>query len=71
MSEFDFPAPAAQPRPARFSWGASFTSTLAAVLVAGLLLGLGARWYIRWSVRDSWEQASKDVSPWFQKTDRK
>jgi hypothetical protein len=60
MSAFDFdspsPARSRSRQPAGPSWLHTFTATFAAVFLAGLLLLVGIRFYVYWSIQDTLEK---------------
>jgi len=43
------------------NWITIFTANLAALLLAGLLLGVAARAYLRWSIGDTLHQFNSEV----------
>lgn len=43
----------------RHPWLNLFTSVTASILVAGVLLGMGLRWYIVWTLTNTLEQAKQ------------
>jgi|GEM_PF-3911164 len=55
----DTPSRGRSRHPAGPSWLHSFSATFAAVLLAGILLLLGIRFYVMWSVRDALERVKQ------------
>jgi hypothetical protein len=67
MASFEFDDPQQAPsrsRPQQRSagsvWLSNFSSTLAAVIVGGVILLVGVRVYIRWSVNDTVEKIGQE-----------
>ncbi len=75
MAAFEFEEPQQPParprlpqRSAGSIWLSNFSSTLAAVVLGGVILLVGIRVYIRWSVNDTvdkigQEQKRQDINP--------
>jgi hypothetical protein len=51
--------PRNRPAPQSSQWMSNFTSTLAAVLLGGLILGFAARTYLMWSVAPALKDAGE------------
>ncbi len=59
MGELDFASQPLRREPERYLWATIYSSVLAAILTGGVLLGLGVRLYVYWSVRDSVNSMNK------------
>ncbi len=58
-SDDDSPARSRSSQPRGPSWLYHFSATFAAVLLAGLLLLIGVRLYVQWSIADALKGADK------------